>query len=223
MAMTNTTLSSSVSASELFFPVTTTTSGFPGVGVIGSKQIMRVDGEDMLIDVVPVSGTVKVMQRGFNGTRAVAHDTNAAVMTSSDPQDFGNPPTYSGINRPEWTQAIASIGQDVTFTAAGTGVVAGTSMPIPTRDTTYHIDKASACAIVLISATSAQAGIKLTFVNQVAAANTIAYTPGFLGNTTSSDVATSSALVGATFVIQCGRTGLWAPLNTGTGTGWTLG
>lgn len=224
MALTTTSLAASCGASDLSLKIASTSSGFPAVGTYASPtQVMQIDGEKMLIQVVPASGVANVMQRGYDGTVAVAHDILAPVYTSSNPQDFGSIPSGASTTRPPYVDALYSIGEDLTFTVNGTPVVAGTSIPIPSKNTTYSITKASAAAITLISATAAQAGIELTFINAVAAANTITYTPGFLGDTTSSDVATSATKVGAAFVIKCGPTGLWAPINTGTGTGWTLG
>lgn len=223
MALTNTTLAAACTASDLTLSLTSTSSGFPAVNTYASPaQMLRIDGEDMLIQVVPVSGTVKVMQRGYNGTVAVAHEALSVVSTSSDPQDFGNTPAGGVNSRPPYVDDIVTIGVDTTFTAAGTPATA-TTLPLPTKNTRYIITKATAAAITLISGVSANMGVKLTFQNGVAAANTITYTPGFRGDTTSSDVATSAVKVGATFVCTLGYTGLWGDENTGTGTGWTLG
>jgi hypothetical protein len=223
MALSNTTLAAACGASDLTLSITSTSSGFPAVGVYSSpKQMLRVSDEDMLIEVVPVAGTVKVMQRGYNGTVAKAHEALSVVSTSSDRQDFGANPAGADDSRPVYFEDVVTIGVDTTFTAAGTPATA-TTLPLPTKNTRYIITKASACAITLISASAAQMGVKMTFQNGVAAANTITYTPGFRGDTTSSDVATSAAKVGATFVCTVGYTGLFGDENTGTGTGWTLG
>jgi hypothetical protein len=222
MALTNTTLSAACGASDLTLAVTSTSSGFPAVGTYTTPhQLMRIGGEDMLIQVVPVANTVKVMQRGYNGTAAVAHEALSVITTSSDPADFGANPTGGDNSRPPYVEDIVTIGVDTTFTAAGTAPTA-TTLPLPTKNTRYIITKASACAITLISATAAQMGVKMTFQNGVAAANTITYTPGFRGDTTSSDVATSATKVGPVFVCTVGYTGLFGDENTGTGTGWTI-
>ncbi len=222
MALTNTTLAAGCDATARTLTLTSTT-GFPAVGTYGSRQLMRVGGEYMLVDYVPVSGTVKVAMRGYNGTTAQAHDIGTEVSTSASPADFAQVPV-GAVNTPSpWDDDVLTIGEDLAFTAAGTAPVLGTSIPIPIKNTTYYLNKGSAAAITLISATAAQQGVRVRFVNQAAQANTITYTPGFLGDTTSSDVATASAKVGASFEIICGPTGLWAPINTGTGTGWTLG
>ena len=223
MSITNTTLSAACGASDLTLAVTSTSSGFPAVGVIGSRQLMRVDGEDMLIDNVPVSGTCRVLQRGYNGTVAVPHEALAVIATSATASDFLDVPAGAVDTRPPYVDDILTIGVDTTFTAAGTPVTS-TTIPLPIKNTTYVITKASACAITLITASSAQMGLRLTFINGVAAANTITYTPGFLGDTTSTDVATSASKVGATFQIIVGYTGLWGAINSAaTVTNWTVG
>lgn len=223
MALTNTTLSAACGASDLTLAITSTSSGFPAVGAYSSPaQMMRVDGEDMLIQVVPVSGTVKVMQRGYNGTVAAPHEALSVVSTSATPADFLDVPTGAVSTRPPYVDDIVTLGVDTTFTASGTAPTA-TTLPLPVKNTTYVITKASAIAITWISATAAQMGVTATFVTGTAAAHVITYTPGFLGDTTSSDLATSSAKVGAQFVTKVGYTGLWTNGNAGTGTGWTLG
>ena len=221
MALSNTTTTAFIGPSDLTVGVASTT-GFPAVGTVATaNQIMRIDGEDMLVQQVPSAGVVKVMQRGYNGTAAQAHEAGSVVWTSALASDFLAPPTGWTVDRPPNVDDIQTIGVDTTFTAAGTAPTA-TTLPIPTKNTTYIITKSTAAAIVLISATSAQMGIELTFQNGIAAANTITYTPGFLGDTTSSDVATSAAKVGAVFKIRCGFNGLWGQVNAGTGTTWTV-
>lgn len=208
MALTTTSLNGAIGATDLQFTVTSTT-GFPAVGVFGSRQLMRVDFEDMLVDFVPVSGTVKVLFRGYNGTTAQAHETLAPVTTSSVATDFLDVPVGYTVTHPFNLDDVLTIGVNTTFTAAGTAPTS-TTLPLPIKNTTYNITKATAAAITLISASAAQQGVKITFYGTVAAANTVTYVPGFNGDTTSSDVATFAALVGSTLTIQCGPSGLWA-------------
>ena len=219
MALTNTTLTNAITSSQLGPFAVGSTTGFPAVGAIGSRQIMKVDGEFMLVDVVPVSGQVKVLQRGYNGTTAMFHDALAQVTTSSTASDFLDVPAGFWDTDPPDTDDVITIGVDTTFVAAGAVPVSGT-IPLPVKNTTYLINKASACAITIISATAQQVGVRMTFMGAVAAANTITYTPGFNGDTTSSDVATFAAKVGSTVTIQVGATGLLAVVGQN---GVTLG
>ena len=222
MALTSTTLSAACGASDLVLKITSTSSGFPAVGTLSSRQLLRVDGEDMLIDVVQASGVVKVAMRGMNGTAAVPHDVLAVVQTSSDPQDFLSVPVGATTSRPPYVDDIITLGENTTFAVAGTVASAGVQ-PMPIKNTTYVLTKATAAAITLITASPAQAGVRMTFLNGTAVANVITYTPGFLGDTTSSDLATSVEKVGASFQAVVGYTGLLSAINTGTGTNYTLG
>jgi hypothetical protein len=233
MALTATTLAAACSASDLQLAITSTSSGFPAVGVYASPaQMLRVDGEDMLIQVVPSSGYVKVMQRGYNGTTARAHEALSVVLTSSDPQDFNAPGSGQVVSRPPEVDQLVTLGVNTTFTATGTAAT-DTTQPYPVKNTTYYLNKAGVCAVTLIATgattpapSAASAGVKMTFVALTANAHTVTYGPGFNGNTTTSDVATSNGLVGATLELQIGPTGLIsatnASVNASTGQ-WTLG
>ncbi len=233
MALTPTTLAAACGASDLQLAITSTSSGFPAVGVYASpKQILRVDGEDMLIEVVPASGYVKVMQRGYNGTVAKPHEILSVVLTSSDPQDFNAPGSGTDVNRPPNVDNLVTLGIDTVFTATGT-LPTDTTQPYPVKNTTYYLNEAGVCAVTLIAVgattpapSAASAGVKLTFIGLTANAHTVTYGPGFNGNTTTSDVATSNGLVGATLELQIGPTGLIsatnASVNASTGQ-WTLG
>lgn len=211
MALTATTLTNAITSSQLGPFAVGSTTGFPAVGSIGSRQLMKVDGEFMLVDVVPVSGQVKVLQRGYNGTTASFHDALAQVITSSTSSDFLDVPVGFFDTDPPDTDDVISIGVDTTFVAAGAVPISGT-IPLPIKNTTYVINKATACAITIITGSAQSVGVRMTFMGAVAVANTITYTPGFNGDTTSSDVATFAAKVGSTVTIQIGAGGLLAVL-----------
>ena len=136
MALTATTLSAACTAADVSLAITSTSSGFPAVGTYASPaQVLRVDGEDMLIQVVPVANTVKVMQRGYNGTVARAHEALSVVLTSSDPQDFNAPGSGADVNKPPYVDTAITLGVDTTFTATGTAPTA-TTQPYPVKNTT---------------------------------------------------------------------------------------
>lgn len=233
MALTNTTLSAACGAGDLTLAITSTSSGFPAVGTYSSPpQMMRVDGEDMLIQVVPVANQCRVMQRGYNGTVAVPHEALAIVSTSSDVQDFLVTPSGAVNSRPPYADDVVYLGVDTTFTAAGTPATA-TTVPYPTKNTTYIITKASAAAITIIAigattpaSSAANIGVQMTFIAGTAQAHTVTYGPGFDGDTTTSDVATCNSKVGAALVVKVGHNGLLsavnASVNASTGQ-WTLG
>ncbi len=185
----------------------------------------------MMIDFVPVAGAVKVLLRGLNGTQAVPHDILAPVQTSSNAQDFLNLPVGADSPRPPYVDDLVTLGEDTVFAPAGTTPSAGIQ-PWPTKNTTYTITKASACAITLIAigATTpapspATAGVRMTFIPAVAGAHTVTYGPGFHADTTTSDVATALSLVGVVLQLEIGGTGLVSAMNANTfasTSGWSL-
>lgn len=233
MALTTFTLTNAIGAADLGPFAVSSTTGFPAVGTYASpKQMLRIDGEDMLIQAVPVSGQVKVMQRGYNGTQARPHEALSVGVTSSDPQDFNTPGNGQVVSRPPEVDNLVTLGVDTVFTATGTAPTA-TTQPYPVKNTTYYINKAGVCAITLIATgattpapSAASAGVKMTFVSLTANAHTVTYGPGFNGNTTTSDVATAVNLVGATLELQIGPTGLISCTNASVNAStaqWTLG
>ncbi len=221
MALTNFTVTNAIGTSDLGPFAVSSTSGFPAVGTYATPaQQMRVDGEDMLVQVVPASGLVKVMQRGYNGTVAAHHEALSAGVTSSDPQDFNTPGSGQVVNRPPEVDRLVTLGVSTTFTATGTAPTA-TTQPYPVKNTTYYLNKAGVLAVELIATgattpapSAASAGVKMTFISLTANAHTVTYGPGFNGNTTTSDVATSNGLVGATLELQIGPTGLISATNS---------
>lgn len=219
MALTNTPILGNIGPSDLFIPVNTSV-GFPGVNIYSTRQPIQIDGERMFLDYVITAGAVgsiKVAMRGYDGTVAMAHSSGAILSTSSQPQDFLDVPAGFTVANPPTEDDIVTIGSDLTFTPAGSAPVPGVSMPLPLKNTTYYIQKATAAAITLISATAAQAGIRLTFISQTAVAHVITYAPGFLGTGGASDAATLPAAVGAAAMLEAGPTGLWASFGGTSG------
>lgn len=198
MALTPTTLSADCSASDLTLFITSTSSGFPAVGAYGSRQLMQVDGEYMLIDHVPVSGQVKVLMRGYNGTTAVAHDVLANVATSSNPADFGAYGVGQSVSRPLSADLIVSVGEN--------GVV-----PVPVQNTTVFLTKASALSSTTLAAPlTSSNGVRLTITSQTAAAHVITAT-GLIADGASGspeDTATWDAEKGASLTLVASD-GLW--------------
>lgn len=199
MALTRTSLSADCTASDLQLAITSTSSGFPAVGTYASpKQMLQVDDEYMLIEVVPVSGTVKVMQRGYNGSKAEAHDLLAPVATSSDRQDFAAVASGAVVNRAPWTDAVLSVGEN--------GVI-----PVPVKNTTYELMKATALASTTLAAPAKdQDGLRVRFTSQTAAAHVITATTLWGDGVSGSPhtTATFAAFIGATLTVQADN-GIW--------------
>lgn len=164
MALTRTSLSAAASASTHTLSITSTSSGFPAVGTYGQPpQLMQVDSEYMLIQLVPVANTVKVMQRGYNGSKVVAHDILAPVVTSSVIADFPEIAQGEVVTRPPDVWDQVTLGQD--------GAIA-----LPTKNTNVVITKASACLFTLAAPSKAQDGLRLTITSATGAAHVLTAT-----------------------------------------------
>lgn len=192
MALTRTSLSAACGASDTTLAITSTSSGFPAVGAYSTPtQVMQIDNEKMLIVVVPVAGTVKVAQRGYDGTIAVAHDILAPVVTSSAASDFSGDPWGAVDSRPPYVDDIVAIGQN--------GAIS-----VPLKNTTYLLTKATALASTTLSAPSKdQDGLRLTLTSQTAAAHVITAT-ALLGDGVSGSphtTATFAAFIGASLTL----------------------
>jgi len=186
MALTRTTIAAAVSADALIIPVTSA-SGF------AAGNFLRVDNEFM--QVVSISGAnISVRSRGDFGSAALAHNILAPATTglASDLPNFAD-------------GEVAQV--DPSGQAMVTASVDG-ALSIPNQDTLILVQKAGVCAMTLASPTTAQDGLELTILSATANAHTVTYTPGFFGDTTSSDVATFAAKVGASMTIKA-QGGKW--------------
>lgn len=171
------------------------------------KGVALVDSEWMRITDVSQSSAIQVVP-GYNGCQAQPHGVGAPVVFGL-PQEFVS---TAGIS-PN-VPAAMSFGVDGAITSSqGTGV--------PVQNTVIYLTKATAGAYTLAAPAKDQQNT-IVFVSTTAAAHTITYTPGFYGNTTSSDVATFPATINAAFTIKANQ-GTWAPIASMTTAGVTLG
>lgn len=213
MAITATNLSADMSASATTMTVASGT-GFPSVGTIANPgYLVRIDNEYMLARSQPVSGTIEVYQRGYNGTAAVAHDTLAKVLVSSAPSDFS--PTAPGnvVDLPPATPIQQTLGEDRTFTSAE--IAAFGNQP-----RNFAITKGSACLFTLVAPSKAQDGLTLVFTSLTAQAHVLTAT-SLLGDAVSGSphtTATFAAFIGASLTLQA-QNGIW---NVVSSTGITI-
>jgi hypothetical protein len=179
MAQTTTTISAAVTATDLIIPVTAAT-GF----TVGNY--LRLDNEYMVVTVI--SGTnITVRSRGDLGSGAVAHNILAVA-------DTGLMSDLAVLPLGEDTQVDPTRETIVSYSAAG-------AIAIPTQDTLVLLTSGTARAMTLAAPAADQDGLRMTFLNCDAKANTVTYTAGFYGDTTASDVATFAAKTGASFSI----------------------
>lgn len=198
MALTRTSLAAAITAGQLKGLSITSTTGFPAVGVIGSRQVVQIDGEKMLVDQVVASGVIDVIMRGYDGTVAVAHDILAPVQTSSVVADFSAIPAGFVDNRPPTFDDLVTIGQNG-------------ALPVPTKNTTFTLTKATALGSTTLAAPGKdQDGLRLTITSQTAAAHVITAT-SLLGDAVSGSphtTATFAAFIGASLTLVA-ENGLW--------------
>lgn len=207
MALTRTSLSAALSATSNTVSITSTSSGFPPVGVIQNPgQLMQVDSEYMLIKLIPVANTAKVIQRGYNGSKQVAHDILAPVVTSSAAADFAAIAQGEVVNRPPDVWAQVTLGQD--------GALA-----VPTKNTNVLITKATACLFTLAAPSTDQDGLKVNITAATNAAHVLTAT-SLLDNGLSGSpwtTATWGALaIGGTLQLMA-MNGVWAVIAAANG------
>lgn len=215
MAITGTNLTASLTATGLVATVASGT-GFPTAGgtTPQSNYLMRIDKEYMLAVLQPVSGTIKLAQRGYNGTAAVAHDTLAFVEVSANPGDFANPSQGNLTDLPNYIPRQQTLGADITFTAAQ--VAAWGNQP-----QNFPITKGSAIAIVLVAPSKAQDMLEITFTSDSPYLHVITATSLLANGGTAAPYTTATAAhteKGATLRLQA-QNGLW---NVVSASNWTI-
>lgn len=185
----NTTLAAACGATDVYITPTSTTGN-----AVGWQWL--VDGEYMTqTGVATAAGQIPVQRVGANGSVVRAHAILAGV-TAGASTEFPNP-------QPGWTNNPSLYKKNIVSYGAS-GAIAP-----PTYDTLIFIDKATAGAMTLSSPTAATPdGVEVTIYSTTAAAHTVTYTPGFNGNTESSDVATFAATIGNSITLLSAR-GLW--------------
>lgn len=159
-------------------------------------NVIMVDGEYMTMIAAAISTTTIPVQRGGKqGSVQSAHPILAGVVTGLA-TEFPPPQAGWPTNPAIYKKQIVSYG------------ASGAIVP-PTSDTLIFLDKATAAAMTLESPTAATPdGVEVTIYSTTAAAHTLTYTPGFNGDTTTSDVATFAATKGNSLTILSSR-GLW--------------
>jgi len=187
MSITATTLASACALGDTTINVTSAT-GF------ATGNVIFVDGEQMVQTGAAVGTVIPVQRGGKNGGVQSAHAILAMTQTGLA-TDWAGPQAGWSTNPAIYKKQIVSYG--------ASGAIAP-----PTSDTLIFLNKATAAAMTLTSPSGAPDGIEVTIYSNTAAAHTVTYTPGFHGDTTSSDVATFAATIGNSFtMISSG--GLW--------------
>jgi hypothetical protein len=185
----NTTLAAACGINDQTIQPTSTTGNAVG-------WVWLVDGEYMTQLAVATSGGLIPVQRGGKQGSVQSSHPILAGVTAGLPSEFPGPQPGWANNQAIYKPQIVSYG------------ASGAIVP-PTYDTLVMLDKATAAAMTLTSPTGATPdGVEVTILSTTAAAHTITYTPGFHGDTESSDVATFAATTGNSITLLSMR-GVW--------------
>ncbi len=195
MALTRTTLSAAVLASDLAIPVTSSTGFLPG-------QLVKIENEFTNVLTVPSTTSITVRMRGDQGSAALAHAILAPVETTATASDWPGGPIASSAPIPTYAPLLLSVGAN--------GVI-----PVPTQNTTILLTKGSALASTTLGAPStANDGIVLTITNTTAFAHVITATSlisdGVTGGAKST--LTFGAFVGSSITLMAAN-GLWQVIS----------
>lgn len=182
MALTRTTLAANMSDTALSFIATSVTGATIG-------GLAKIDNEYMTI-VEMVGTLVKVRGRGDNGGMAVLHRALAGLtfgLQTDMPLAFG-------------------IGQEVPDPTAAEdflSVSVNQVIPVPTRKTTYMINKASALASsTFANPAHSQDGLEVTFIGTTDFAHVVTTVDVNDGTTGSHTTLTSPAFAGGSLTLK---------------------
>lgn len=183
-----TTLASACAAGDQSINVTAATGAAIG-------NIICVDGEYMVQTAAAVGTVIPVQRGGKNGSVQSAHPILSSVVMGAS-TEFPGPQQGWPVNPAAYKKVQVSYG------------AAGAIVP-PTYDSIIFLNKATAAAMTLESPSAATPdGTEVTIYSNTAAAHTVTYTPGFHGDTESSDVATFTATKGNSITLLASR-GVW--------------
>ena len=187
MAATSTTLAAACGLNDQTITVTSATGAAVG-------QLWRVDSEWMLQNAAANGTVIPVSRRGINGSAVVAH-TILAPTVNCLPADTLNAGPGAVLNPATWERQITSVGVSSTLAS-------------PIWPTITFIDKVTAAALVLGNPSALADGTEWTIYSNTTGAHTVTYTPGFHGDTGSSDIATFAATIGNSMTLIASQ-GLW--------------
>ena len=198
MAITRSSISAAMTATQKTLAITSAT-GLPGVGISARSQIIRVDGESMkTIDgICQVStGVITLMQRGAEGSTAVAHDILAPTLTTPTASDFSDFGVGVNVPIPPTLPRLSSIGQN--------GVIA-----VPVQDTVVLLTKATALASTTLADPPTDLdGVRLTLTSMVDTAHVVTTVNCFDGTSGAHTTLTFAAFIGASVTLMAAA-GAW--------------
>jgi hypothetical protein len=195
MALNSTTLTNAITALDDTIVVGSVTGAVEGgIVKLGSREYAFV------VSVDTAAKTVKLRHRGSFGGTAIAHAATVPVIFAN----AGEMPLDPAPGRSFVPDPIEA---DIVY------VPADATLPAVTKNTTFVITKGSAAAITLAAPSAALDGLEVIITSASAYAHTVTYAAGFLGGTTSNDVATFTNIVGHTLRLVA-VAGVWRVVGT---------
>lgn len=170
----------------------------PAVGATpsGMGVPILIDAEFMFVVSQTATNVYNLRGRGSDGTAAVAHDILASAYASLV-NDFGNPLPGLTVTIDPTDDVAISVGQDGTI-------------PVPTSNSVYNINKASAAALTWLAPGLVDNGVTAIITSQTAFAHVITVSPA--GNlkdgVASRTTMTFAAVAGATISLVA-QNGVW--------------
>lgn len=187
MALTATSLASAIDANTLDFNATSASGATVG-------GFARIDGEFSMI--VAINGVkISVRSRGDMGTTSTAHDVLAPLVFGLL-SDLASLPLMSTVGVPLDEENLAALGQNG-------------AIPVPTRNTTYFITKATALgSSAMPNPSASQDGLEVQFVSTTDAAHVVTLVTSQDGTTGNHTTYTFPAFGGSSFRIKASK-GRW--------------
>jgi hypothetical protein len=169
MALSATNLVSDLGVNDTTM-VVAANAGFPSAGVIANPGwLVRIDKEYLLAISQPATNTIKIAQRGVNGTYAQPHDLLAKVEVSASGSDFPDSAPGQLTALPANLPSMNTIGENRIFTTAEVHTWGN-------QPQIFAITKATAAAITLVAPGKDQDGLVVTFTSLTNAAHVITAT-----------------------------------------------
>lgn len=196
MSTTNTSLNGAITQGATLITLTAFTNPLTGGGgIVAPKVMVRVDGEDMLVQNFTAAPTLGVV-RGWNGTAAVAHN-NLAPVAYGSVTDFVLPYPVPA-------------GQMTSYSVSGAIAIPTTP---PGVENFIVITKAGVAAMTLAAPAADQNGLRLNISSMTAQAHTVTATGLLSTGTASVNVATFAAQKGSGVVLEAVN-GLWNVISS---------
>jgi hypothetical protein len=198
MAITATTISAAMTATQTTLTVASTTNiTNPNFQTSAGITLLLIDQEWMLVTAVNTTTLIVNVQRGINGTASQAH-VNGALVQSGSPTDFGTAPTEILLSLLASLETIGAQKTNAVFLSGSADALTGASAGF------FVIKTAGVDAITLATPLAAHEGNVIQIFSDTANAHTITCpTTNFeVGATAKKTVCTFPAQIGAGITLR---------------------